>query len=112
MSDPANILNFATELAGHGQTLQATGKRLEEMAQALRNEAAGWADERAKAAEHAAQLATQLAQATRAFSVDVNVGIRGGHGPPHPRTSVNARVDYPGNNAGNGEGRAFSAIGG
>jgi hypothetical protein len=111
MSDPANLLNLATELAGHAQNLRETGNKLEEMAKTLRSEAAKWADDKARAAEQAAQLAAQVAQAARAFSVDVNVGVRAGHGLPHPRTSVNARVDYPGSNPGHGESRAVSVIG-
>ena len=105
MSDPANLLTHATALVEHAQALQETSKKLEELAEALRTESAAWTEERAKAAEIQARLTAQLAQATRGISVDINVGFRAGHGAPHPRASVNARVGYPGSDAGLGTNR-------
>jgi len=110
MSDPANLLNHATELAEHGRTLQETGRKLEEIAKALGNDSAAWTAERSRAAEIQAQLTAQLAQATRGISVNVNVGLGTGHSLPHPRTSINAQVDYLGSNASQGGDRVVEVL--
>jgi hypothetical protein len=110
MSDPTNLLTHATELVEHGRTLQETGRKLGAIAEALRNDSTAWSDERARATEVQAQLATRLAQATRGISVDINVGFKTGHGTAHPRTSVNARVDYPASDAGHGNERVVEVI--
>lgn len=107
MSEPANLLEHANELSQHGQNLQEIGRKLEELARTLREASAAWKDERVRAAEIQARLTAQLAQATRGISIDVNVGVNAGLGPPHPRASVNTRVDYPG---GNGTGRVIEEI--